>query len=117
MKFIVDAQLPKTLAQSLREKGFDAVHTTDLPDGNDTTDAEINRLSLTENRIVISKDADFYDSFSAKKEPYKLLHVKTGNIRNSQLIELFDKNLTLIVKELNESSVVQISRTYIIKIQ
>ena len=86
-------------------------------DGNDTTDDEINRLSLAENRIVISKDADFYDSFTAKKEPYKLLHVKTGNIENLQLIELFDKNLELIVKEINESSVVQISQNYIIKIQ
>lgn len=117
MKFIVDAQLPKNLVYLLREKGFDAIHTGELPDGNDTTDAEINRLSLSENRIVVSKDADFYDSFTAKKEPYKLLHVKTGNIRNSQLIELFNKNLTLIVKELNESSVVQINQNYIIKIQ
>ncbi len=117
MKFIVDAQLPKTLAFLLREKGFDAIHTTELPDGNDTTDVEINRLSLAENRIVISKDADFYDSFSAKKEPYKLLQVKTGNIKNSQLLELFDKNLDLITNELNESSVVQINQNFIIKIQ
>ena len=117
MKFIVDAHLPKSLAYFLREKGFDAVHTSELPDGNDTTDAEINRLSLAENRIVISKDADFYDSFTAKKEPFKLLHVKTGNINNSQLIELFDKNSELIIKELSESSVVQISQNYIIKIQ
>ncbi|MGI8787442.1 MAG: DUF5615 family PIN-like protein [Pyrinomonadaceae bacterium] len=117
MKFIVDAHLPKTLAYLLREKGFDAIHTTELPAGNDTTDVEINRLSLAENRVVISKDADFYDSFTAKKEPFKLLHVKTGNIRNSQLIELFDKNLALIIKELNESSVVQINQNYIIKIQ
>ena len=117
MKFIVDAQLPKTLAYSLRDKGFDVIHTSELPDGNDTTDDEINRLSLSENRIVISKDADFYDRFTAKKEPYKLLHIKTGNIKNSQLIELFDKNSELIVKELSESSVVQISQNYIIKIQ
>ena len=117
MKFIVDAQLPKTLAQSLRDKGFDVVHTSELPDGNDTTDEEINRLSLAENRIVISKDADFYDSFTAKREPYKLLRIKTGNIKNSQLIELFDKNSELIVKELSHSSVVQISQNYIIKIQ
>lgn len=117
MKFIVDAQLPKTLAHALREKGFNAVHTSELPDGNDTTDAEINRLSLAENRIVISKDGYFYDSFSAKKEPYKLLHIKTGNIKNSQLLELFEKNLDLIVEELNESSVVQINQNYIIKIQ
>lgn len=66
MKFIVDAQIPKTLAYFLREKGFDALHTSELPNGNDTTDAEINHLSLAENRIVISKDGDFYDSFSAR---------------------------------------------------
>jgi len=117
MKFIVDAQLPKTLAQFLREKGFDVIHTSELPDGNDTTDAEINRLSLAEKRIVISKDGDFYDSFTATKEPYKLLHIKTGNIKNSQLIELFEKNLELIIAELSESSVVQINQNYIIKIQ
>lgn len=117
MKFIVDAQLPKTLAYSLRDKGFDVVHTSELPDGNDTTDDEINRLSPAGNRIVISKDADFYDSFTARKEPYKLLHVKTGNIGNSRLIDLFDKNLTLIIKELDEGSVVQINQNYIIKIQ
>lgn len=117
MKFIVDAQLPKSLAFLLRENGFDTLHTSEFPNGNDTTDAEINRVSLTEKRIVISKDADFYDSFSAKKEPYKLLHIKTGNIKNSQLIDLFKKNLDLIVKELDESEVVQISQNYIIKIQ
>jgi predicted nuclease of predicted toxin-antitoxin system len=68
-------------------------------------------------RIVISKDVDFYDSFTAQKEPYKLLQVKTANIKNSQLLELFEKNLELIVKELDESSVVQISQNYLIKIQ
>jgi predicted nuclease of predicted toxin-antitoxin system len=117
MKFIVDAHLPKTLAYSLREKGFDVVHTSELLDGNDTTDTEINRLSIAENRIVISKDADFYDSFTAKKEPFKLLHVKTGNIKNTELIALFERNMELIIKHLDESSVVQISQNYIIKVQ
>jgi predicted nuclease of predicted toxin-antitoxin system len=66
MKFIVDAHLPKSLAYALRDKGFDVIHTGESPEGNDTTAAEINRLSLAESRIVISKDADFYDSFTAK---------------------------------------------------
>jgi predicted nuclease of predicted toxin-antitoxin system len=117
MKFIVDAHLPKSLAYSLREKGFDVLHTSELPAGNDTTDTEINRLSIAENRIVISKDADFYDSFTAKKEPFKLLHVKTGNIKNTDLIALFERNMELIIKHLDESSVVQISQNYIIKVQ
>jgi predicted nuclease of predicted toxin-antitoxin system len=76
MKFLVDAHLPKHLAYLLREKGFDVVHTTELPDGNDTTDSEINRISLTEDRIVISKDMDFYDSFTAKKEPTNCFTLK-----------------------------------------
>lgn len=117
MKFLVDAHLPKSLAYMLREKGFDVVHTTELPNGNDTTDSDINRISLAEDRVVISKDVDFYDSFTAKKEPYKLLQVKTGNIKNSKLLELFEKNLESIVNELDESSVVQISQNFLIKIQ
>lgn len=97
MKFIVDAQLPFALALFLRDEGFDAVHTKELPNGNDTTDAEINALSIAENRIVISKDGDFYDSFTSKKEPYKLLRIKTGNSTNSSLVELFEKNLIAVI--------------------
>ncbi len=114
MKFIVDAHLPPSLAAFLCDNGFDAVHTKDLPDGNDTTDLQINALSIAESRVVISKDGDFYDSFSAKKEPYKLLHVKTGNIKNEDLIHLFSKNLHAIVNELEERDVVTIDQRYII---
>lgn len=39
MKFIIDAQLPKALAYKIIEKGFDAIHTKDLPDANYTADA------------------------------------------------------------------------------
>jgi len=41
----------------------DAVHTLELEAGNHTTDSYINELSVTEQRIVISKDADFVNSF------------------------------------------------------
>ena len=116
MKFLVDAQLPKALADFLRSRGFDAIHATELTDGNDTQDHEINRISLAENRIVISKDEDFYDSFERIKEPYKLLHIKTGNIKNADLIAVFDKNLLQIIHELNSNDVVQISQKFIISV-
>jgi len=32
MRFIIDAQLPYGLSMFLREKGFDSLHTDDLPD-------------------------------------------------------------------------------------
>jgi len=117
MKFIVDAHLPKALARLLIDNGHDAIHTSDLQNGNDTDDIQINRISISENRIVISKDGDFYDSFSARREPFKLLHIKTGNIGNADLLRLFDKNLSAILRELEHGAVVELTRQYIIRVQ
>jgi len=117
MKFLIDAQLPRSLAKFLRDKGHDAIHTLELPDGNDTTDAEINRISIIEKRVVISKDGDFYDSFTALREPHKLLHIKIGNSDNAVLIGLFEKNLDNIIAELASASVLEITRIYIVTIQ
>jgi predicted nuclease of predicted toxin-antitoxin system len=117
MKFLVDAQLPRSLARFLCDKGHDAIHTLELPDGNDTTDTEINSISLAENRIVISKDCDFYDSFAAHREPFKLLHIKTGNISNADLFRLVSKNFDKIIAELEVVSVVEVTKQYIIRIQ
>lgn len=114
MKFLIDAQLPKALAVFFRQRGFDAIHTLELPNKNVTDDLEINRISLAERRIVISKDSDFYDSFSVKQEPYKLLYLTTGNIRNKDLIELFDKNFLLIIHSLQNGSVVELNQIAVI---
>jgi predicted nuclease of predicted toxin-antitoxin system len=59
MNFLVDAHLPRRLAQWLRARGHDVIHTRDLPQGNRTGDSTINARSLAEERIVITKDADF----------------------------------------------------------
>ena len=116
MKFLIDAQLPKGLARFFRERGFDAIHTLELPNKNVTDDLEINLISLAEQRIVISKDSDFYDRYLAKQEPYKLLYLTTGNIRNKDLIELFDKNLLLIIHSLQNGSVIELNQTAVITI-
>jgi predicted nuclease of predicted toxin-antitoxin system len=63
VNFIVDAQLPRRLTYRLRDAGHDALHTLDLPDGNRTSDEEINKLSHRDSRVVITKDTDFVDSF------------------------------------------------------
>lgn len=97
MKFLVDAQLPKRLSDLLQTMGFDAVHTLDLPGGNQTPDGEINRLSLEQRRVVITKDADFVDSFLLQKQPHQLLIVGTGNIRNDDLIDRFQKEVPRMV--------------------
>ena len=97
MRFLVDAQLPHRLSHQLQALGHDAVHTRDLPQGNRTTDAEINQRSITEQRIVITKDTDFVDSLIVQGVPYKLLLVSTGNIKNSALESLFLQHLEAMV--------------------
>jgi predicted nuclease of predicted toxin-antitoxin system len=73
MKFLIDAQLPLRLARFLQNAGYDALHTRDLPQQNATSDADINSLSIAQQRIVITKDADFVNSFLTIKQSYKLL--------------------------------------------
>ena len=80
MKFIIDAQLPRKLSIFLIEKGFDSIHTLDLPKKNKTTDSEINKISIEQEGILISIDSDFYNSYLQKVEPFKLIFLTTGNI-------------------------------------
>jgi predicted nuclease of predicted toxin-antitoxin system len=89
MKFLVDAQLPRRLVFCLRGAGHDPLHTLDLPHGNRTPDAEILALAARDGRIVVTKNADFVDSFLLSHAPPKLLLISTGNIRNSELEALF----------------------------
>lgn len=108
MNFIVDAQLPHGLAQLLQRFGHDAIHTTDLPAGNATPDSEINRLSVSEQRVVISKDSDFFYSHVLEGRPWKLLLVRTGNISTRELVSLFERNLAPIESALLENNLVEI---------
>jgi predicted nuclease of predicted toxin-antitoxin system len=114
MKFIVDAQLPRRLAYFLQNAGYDTIHTLDLPQQNATPDSNINTLSIEQERIVITKDADFVDSFLTIRQPYKLLLITTGNIRNSQLELLFTTHLPQIIELLTQHSYIEINQTAIV---
>ena len=59
MRFLIHAQLPYRLKLRLIEKGFDTLHTDDLPERNLTADLTIADFADTENRTVIIKDSDF----------------------------------------------------------
>jgi predicted nuclease of predicted toxin-antitoxin system len=114
MKFLVDAHLPRSLVDQLREMGCDAIHTRDLPRGNRTPDAVINDLSVREQRIVVTKDEDFVTSFLLYHQPYKLLLVSTGNIKNTELEMLFLTNINHIVTAFTAYGFIEIDRTSLI---
>lgn len=86
----------------------------ELPAGNKSSDKEIISFSEADNRIVITKDNDFLESFLINKKPSRLVIVKTGNIRNADLFILFDNNLNRIVSLLGESSLIEFGKDEII---
>ncbi|OAI18905.1 hypothetical protein A1507_08350 [Methylomonas koyamae] len=115
MKFLVDAQLPRQLAVGLNWRGHDTLHTLDLPLGNRTSDTEMNRISVEEQRVVISKDADFVNSFLLFGKPFKLLLISVGNISNRTLLELFDKNLPMMVAALASYDFIELTASQLIQ--
>ena len=110
MKFLVDAQLPKSFCAWLQEAGHEVMHSIDLPLGNRTPDSIILDIAEREYRIVVTKDDDFVQSHLITGRPEKLLLVATGNIGNSELKLLPRKNLVSIIQALDGGRFVEIDR-------
>lgn len=106
----MDAHLPRGLCVFLTRRGHDAVHTFDLPAQNATKDWVINQISIDDQRVVISKDTDFFYSHLLQDRPWKLLSVKTGNISTRELCALFERNLPAIEDALQRYTLVEIDR-------
>jgi predicted nuclease of predicted toxin-antitoxin system len=108
VKFLVDAQLPARLARFLNDAGHDAVHTSDLPDGNRSTDSWIAQFADSDGRVVVTKDRDFRDGHLLARSPRRLLVVSTGNITNTALLALFEENLHKMVTALESADFVEL---------
>lgn len=114
MRFIVDAQLPRSLSLLINQLGYDSIHTMDMESKNATSDVIIYRFSVDDNRTVISKDSDFIHSHLLLNKPEKLIMVKTGNIKNHELLNLFENNLAKMIDMLAEHSIIEIHKYQII---
>lgn len=114
MRFLVDAQLPTRLVTFLGDCGHDAVHTSSLPAGNRSTDVDVSDQADAEDRIVVSKDADFRNSHLLRGMPRRLLVVATGNITNNDLLELFVERLTEIETAFGAGSYVELLRDAVV---
>jgi predicted nuclease of predicted toxin-antitoxin system len=99
------------MAAWLITAGCDAVHTLDLPDKNRTTDQQLLDLADREQRVIVTKDADFVDSHILNAWPAKLLLISTGNISNRQLEALVVPLIPDIVRELQAHSFLELDRS------
>jgi predicted nuclease of predicted toxin-antitoxin system len=109
VKWLIDAQLPPRLAALFRERGYDAIRTLDLPDGNRTPDEAIIACAVRESRIVVTKDADFVPHCVFRRRPQKLLPIATGNIRNQALETLLAATLPQLAATFGEHDFVELT--------
>ena len=89
MKFIVDNQLPVALARWMSAKGHDAVHVLDQGKGQ----ADVRQIwseAIAENRIVVSKDEDFFILATRPEDLGRLLWLRLGNCRTQSLLAQLD---------------------------
>ncbi len=100
MRFICDVHLPIRLSKFLVAQGAESVHVNQILDGSSTADVSICHYADENDCIVITKDADFKNSYLLRKTPRKLIRVCLGNLSNDELVELFTKHLPLI-RQLN----------------
>ena len=98
MRFIVDTQLPFKLAMFLRASGHDCLHTTDTPQGHLLSDEEIVAGAKRDERIVITKDADFKDYYNLHGAPPRVLYLTFGNIANRDLLRFFEVHTEAITQ-------------------
>jgi predicted nuclease of predicted toxin-antitoxin system len=97
--FINDTQLPPLLAHVIQRLGNEAMHTSFYPDGQFLDDKTIREISITENRIIITKDLDFAEYFIVKGAPPRIILLALGNIKNKLLVDYFTDNW-LAIKQL-----------------
>ena len=108
MKFLIDAHLPPSLRHTFAAAGHDAIHTLDLPEQNASRDGLLNEVSVRDQRIVITKDTDFYFSHLLQGRPWKLVLVRTGNMGLRQTHQVFEKHLPAIVTALETCTLVEL---------
>jgi predicted nuclease of predicted toxin-antitoxin system len=111
VNFLIDAQLLRRLCVVLQADGHDAIHTSDLPLQNRTPDQTIHHVSVAEQRVVITKDSDFYYSHLLHGRPYKLLLIRTGNIGTRELCGLIQRQLPTIAAALEHHTLIELDRS------
>jgi predicted nuclease of predicted toxin-antitoxin system len=93
--FLVDAQLPPSLAAALRDTGCEAAHVADL--GLQTaTDQQIWDAATSRSAVLITKDRDFALLRATRSEGPAILWVRMGNTNNRILIAQFLQALPAI---------------------
>ena len=119
MDFLVDVHLPISLSKFLnKEENCTAIHVNQILQKWNTADEEICKYADANHLIVVTKDADFKNSYFINKTPKKVVRIILGNISNQELISLFSKYLPFILQLASKDNLyVEIDREQLVIIE
>lgn len=108
MKFVVDQQLPPTLAAWLRSKGHEAIHVREIG-LRSAPDREIWRYAEAHSCVVVTKDEDFFVLAKRAAGIPQVVWLRVGNLMNADLIARLDADWVIIFESLEAGApVVQV---------
>lgn len=112
MKFLCDVHISYKLVKHIESFGYTAVHVNTILDKWFSKDADIIAYADLHDFIIVSKDADFRNSYFLKKQPRKLIKINLGNTSNNRLIEIFSELLILLEKvDTSKAFLIEIDET------
>jgi len=97
MKFLCDVHISYKVLKYLKTIDEASLHINEILDKWHTSDKAISEYADENDFVVVSKDADFVNSFFIKQTPKKLIKVSLGNISNVQLIQIFKTHTQAIL--------------------
>lgn len=107
--FIIDENLPPSLAVALREKGFQAVHINETRKDHQVNipDQAIKRYTIHHPCVVVTADDDFVQSHVNQLVPDKLIFV-FGIDGKELLVKTFEKVIKKALSLLSAHDLVEI---------
>jgi predicted nuclease of predicted toxin-antitoxin system len=103
--FLIDAQLPPSLAEALRSAGCEAVHVVDLG-LLAARDLEIWNEAISRSAVLVTKDRDFSLFRAASNDGPTILWVRVGNTANRNLIQQILRSLSAIIEAVERGETV-----------
>ena len=103
MRFLVDNQLPATLADWLRTQGHAAQHVLEIGLAQ-SKDNPIWRLATEQNLIVITKDEDFAEWVRRGRSGPVVVWVRIGNASNPTLLAHFERGFPFVLAQLESGA-------------
>lgn len=88
MRFLVDAQLPPKLAQTLVDLGHHGEHLEDVGLRH-AKDTDIWNYAVNNHAVIVSKDEDFVDRFRRRGDGPVIVWLRIGNSSNRVLLAWF----------------------------